>query len=140
MTIAHPLPSSRVNHASAKGLPSACYAFFGERSPGHRIVLVRAGVKGYIQADLDDKSLAQATARVLVDRTNVELGVTDAQQQAMIAGAVYGFHVPLADPAHPYHAAHGETGLQVSIANPKSSPAAVAVASSPDKGVVTFTG
>jgi hypothetical protein len=31
----------------------------------------------------------------------VKLGVTDEQQAAMVAGSMFGFHVPGADPDHP---------------------------------------
>ena len=97
------------------GLPKVCYAFIGNKAPGQRIVVVRAGVRGYAHADLDDESMTHAMAYVLVDKVNVGLGVTDAQQQAMLAGAVYGFHVPLANPAHPYHSGRYSKRIQSSM-------------------------
>jgi hypothetical protein len=56
---------------------------------------------GYYSTGHDAPVFSVAAARVLVDRLNVRIGVTDAQQLAMVAGSLYGFHVPAADPEHP---------------------------------------
>ena len=82
-------------------LPDVCFAMVASNEPGKRIVLIRAGERGFYVTEYDAPSLEAAEVRVLVDRLNVGMGVTDAQQQAMVAGSAFGFHVPAADPDHP---------------------------------------
>ena len=87
-----------------KKLPALCYGLIARNDPGKRIVIIRAGERGYYQTDFDSASLSLASAQVLVDRLNVRLGVTDAQQLAMAAGFAFGFNIPAADPEHPVNA------------------------------------
>ncbi|MDM0036807.1 hypothetical protein QTI33_32055 [Variovorax sp. J22P271] len=82
-------------------LPVLCYALVPSNEPGRRIALIKAGERGYYVTDFDGQAMELAEARILVDRLNVRMGVTDAQHQAMVAGAAFGFHVPAADPDHP---------------------------------------
>ncbi|MDM0032087.1 hypothetical protein QTI33_08035 [Variovorax sp. J22P271] len=51
--------------------------------------------------DFDGQAMELAEARILVDRLNVRMGVTDAQHQAMVAGSAFGFHVPAAEHFEP---------------------------------------
>ena len=87
-----------------KKLPALCYGLIATNDPGKRVVIIRAGERGYYQTDFDSASLSLASAQVLVDRLNVRLGVTDAQQLAMAAGLAFGFSIPAADPEHPVNA------------------------------------
>lgn len=82
-------------------LPDFCYALIVKNVPGRRIVAIKAGVRGHYVTSFDGVTMDLAEARILVDRLNVRMGVTDAQHQAMIAGSNFGFHVPAADPEHP---------------------------------------
>lgn len=84
-------------------LPDFCYGLLETNPPGRRIVIIRAGERGHYVTGSDSPTMPLAAARVLVDRLNVRLGVTDAQQLAMIAGSAFGFHVPAADPDHRCH-------------------------------------
>lgn len=77
------------------------YTFIPSRPVGQRIGIIKAGERGFHVTDHDGESLSEAAARLLVDRLNVRIGVTDARQLAMIAGSAFGFHVPAADPDHP---------------------------------------
>jgi len=93
-------------------LPDLCYGLLETNQPGHRIVLLRAGERGYYNTEFDRATMPLAAARVLVDQLNVRLGVTDAQQLAMIAGSAFGFHVPGADPDHHLNTNFGDVVAQ----------------------------
>lgn len=73
-------------------LPSICYTV-NETNGG--VILVKRGECGYwpctyqIQAD---------KAREFVNYSNARMGVTRAQESAMQAGSVFGWHIPACDP------------------------------------------
>lgn len=91
--------------SSLAKLPPLCYALVANNAPGHRVVIIKAGDRGHYLTEYDGPTMELAAARILVDRLNVRMGVTDAQQEAMLAGSTFGFHVPAADPEHPIHTA-----------------------------------
>jgi hypothetical protein len=77
-----------------EGLPSYCYAV--HPSDGYVVRLDR-GVRGYILVlprDSDKRPPAE-----LADDLNAILGVSKAQREAMIAGSMFGWDVPGANPA-----------------------------------------
>jgi hypothetical protein len=73
---------------AARGLPPRCYAL--HPSDG-RMVLIKRGKMGYFAFDV--------VSQLTVDELNHALGVTPAMREAMVAGSIFGFHVPGADPA-----------------------------------------
>lgn len=78
------------NGAVASGLPDFCYSY----NPGaeDEVVLLKRGVMGYVPTEHRGGVLTAAAL-------NAELGVTKAQEQAMLAGSIFGFAVKAADPA-----------------------------------------
>lgn len=73
-------------------LPERCYGILP--STGDAIIIKR-GETGYYRTFLsDDKEFN----RQLVDEYNEILGVSKAQAAAMLAGSMFGWHVPAADP------------------------------------------
>jgi len=73
-------------------LPQQCYAMLhtGE------LIIVKYGEKGYYKTDIpvtDKESM-----RSLCDEMNGKLGVSKAQAAAMLAGSMYGWYVPAANP------------------------------------------
>lgn len=79
-------------------LPALCYALMACRDPGSRIVIIRAGETGCYVTDYDAPGLALDQVGTVVDRLNARLGITPAQKEAMLAGSLFGWHVPGADP------------------------------------------
>ena len=75
------------------GLPEKCYAVLPS---GDEIIIVKKGESGYFHTDKygHDRTHAQA----IVDEYNGQLGVSKAQAAAMLAGAMFGWEVPAADP------------------------------------------
>ena len=75
------------------GLPEKCYAVLPS---GDEIIIVKKGESGYFHTDKygHDRTHAQA----IVDEYNGQLGVSRAQAAAMLAGAMFGWEVPAADP------------------------------------------
>lgn len=74
-------------------LPAQCYSTLAGTG---EVILVKKGESGYYKTDLDmgDK----AKNRALVEEYNQKLGVTKAQESAMQAGSMFGWHTPAADP------------------------------------------
>ena len=60
------------------------------------IIIIKRGEKGYFKTDIlvTDKD----EARSIVNEYDAKLGVSKAQEEAMKAGAMFGFQVPAADP------------------------------------------
>jgi hypothetical protein len=79
--------------AGKHDLPDICYSV--EPSTGD-LILLKAGERGYYRceysADDPKYNLAFAAER------NTKLGVTRAQEEAMLAGSIFGFDVPAAKP------------------------------------------
>lgn len=76
-------------------LPERCYAVLP--STGELIIITK-GEKGYVSAD--DGITDREKNRELADGHNSEMGVSKAQAEAMIAGSMFGWEVPAADPAN----------------------------------------
>lgn len=74
-------------------LPALCYVVRACNSPGSRIVAVRVGELGFVPTRFDCEEFALHEVRAVVDRLNARLGVTPTQKEAMLAGAVNGWHV-----------------------------------------------
>ncbi len=74
-------------------LPDECYSVLPN---GDEIIIVKKGEDGYYHTDRygHDRQAAQA----IVDEYNKQLGVSKAQEAAMLAGSMFGWHVPNADP------------------------------------------
>lgn len=74
-------------------LPAQCYSTLAGTG---EVILVKKGESGYYKTDLDMGD--RAKNRALVEEYNQKLGVTKAQEAAMQAGSMFGWHVPAADP------------------------------------------
>lgn len=72
-------------------LPDVCYVF--EPSVGYGLCALKKGVKGFYPV----KDYPNANA-AFADRLNFRLGVTKAQREAMLAGSMFGWNIPAADP------------------------------------------
>ena len=73
-------------------LPPACCSYL--ESTGE-IIYITKGEKGYIpQGPIPEGR----RPREVVDEINKSAGITRAQEEAMVAGSMFGFHVPGADP------------------------------------------
>lgn len=74
-------------------LPERCYAV----SPGEgKLVIVTKGENGY--TDINDFRNSPEKNRELADGHNAEMGVTKVQEEAMLAGSMFGWNTPAADP------------------------------------------
>jgi len=75
-------------------LPSKCFVV---KPDDETVVIVKRGVMGYFQTP----SLPpMSDVRAFVRELNAEDGVTKFQEEAMLNGSMFGFHVPGADPAY----------------------------------------
>ena len=83
-----------------ESLPNQCFSFL--ESTGE-IILIDKGEQGYTPTG---KFAENATPREGVDALNKAKGVTRAQEAAMVAGSMYGWEKPAADPAR-----YGEDGV-----------------------------
>lgn len=91
--------SERLEHTGGRvipmrsTLPDKCYSVLPN---GDEIITVKKGEDGYYHTDKygHDRQAAQA----IVDEYNAQLGVTKAQEAAMLAGSMFGWHTPAADP------------------------------------------
>lgn len=77
-----------------RGLPEIAFRF----EPEVGIVVIRRGIEGYFPASNVPAGLTAADSSAWVERQNANLGITQAQADAMFAGSAFGWHVPLADP------------------------------------------
>lgn len=96
---------------AAELLPPICYAAHPTEPS---IVVIKRGVQGYWRPvhDHSHEGTTRAawvsrnwpegrlTIPEIADHLNRLLGVTSAQRQAMLAGSMFGFNVPAADPRH----------------------------------------
>jgi len=82
-------------------LPEFCYVLNETGRVGERIVIQRNGDFGqytpFMHADGDAKTPIRILKQVVIE-LNEKLGVSVEQMVAMHAGALFGFHVPMADP------------------------------------------
>ena len=83
-------------------LPEKCFSYL--ESTGEMIVITK-GEKGYIPTGASGENM---TPRESVDAANKAIGVTKAQEAAMVAGSMFGWQVPGADPKN-----YDEQGLPV---------------------------
>lgn len=82
------------NGSTAAGLPPA--AAVALLADDCAVAIVRNNCAGYwLIALADDKPSAAAQIAAI----NLALGVTPAQREALLAGSLFGFHTPAADPA-----------------------------------------
>ncbi|MEN3005969.1 hypothetical protein [Dehalobacterium formicoaceticum] len=80
---------------NAKMLPDLCYSIL---STGGDLIIIKLNETGYYPCDY---STADTEAnRRLADELNRRMGITKAQEAAMVHGSVFGWHVPAADPSH----------------------------------------
>lgn len=79
-------------------LPEFCYAYIDDLN---QIALIQRGVDGYrVPINIPDNLLQDASlARAWIDKQNSGLKVSPAQREAMVSGSMFGWHLPLADPA-----------------------------------------
>jgi hypothetical protein len=70
----------------AKNLPAMCAALHPSTGA---VILIEAGKMGYIPAD-----------HVPIQAYNAERGITPGQQEAMLAGSMFGWDTPSANPAN----------------------------------------
>lgn len=73
-------------------LPEKCFSYL--ESTGEMIV-IQKGERGYTPTDSYGKNM---TPREAVNKLNEALGVSRAQEEAMVAGSMFGWAVPGADP------------------------------------------
>ena len=83
-----------------RSLPDQCFSFLESTS---EIILIDKGERGYTPTG---KFAENATPREGVDALNKAKGVNRAQEAAMVAGSMYGWEKPAADPAR-----YGEDGV-----------------------------
>lgn len=76
-----------------EGLPETCYSYL--RNTGELVVLKR-GESGYYSTGCTTGSVE--TAKALMEQYNQRLDVSRAQAAAMEAGAMFGWHIPGANP------------------------------------------
>ena len=74
-------------------LPEKCYAVLPSSD---EIIIVKKGESGYYHTDKYGHDRAEAL--VIVDECNESGGVSKAQAAAMLAGSMFGWEVPAADP------------------------------------------
>lgn len=75
-------------------LPETCY---GVLQSNRDVIIIKRGESGYYKTDIQAKDREEALA--IVAELNEKAGVTKAQAEAMLAGSMFGWNVPGADPA-----------------------------------------
>ena len=73
-------------------LPNYCYSTLPSTG---ELIRIGRGTYGCTQSD---KCNPGETGREAADRLNQKAGVTKAQEAAMLAGSMFGWHTPAADP------------------------------------------
>lgn len=83
------------SNENTKTLPDLCYSIL---PAGGDLIIIKLHETGY---SLCDYSTADREAnRRLADELNKRMGIGKAQEEAMLAGSIFGWHVPAADPSH----------------------------------------
>ena len=75
-------------------LPELCYSLL----PNNDVIIIRRNEESYYTTELSAASKEEA--RALVDEFNGKLGVSRAQEEAMLVGSMFGWACPGADPAN----------------------------------------
>lgn len=75
-------------------LPPFCYSLLLSNG---ELIRIERGCKGYEKAQESVKS-DPAMNRRIADRRNSDMGVVRAQEGAMLAGSMFGWHTKAADP------------------------------------------
>lgn len=86
-------------------LPDLCYSVLPSNG---NLITIRKGESGY--TDVTDKHNSREINRELADGHNSELGVSKAQEEAMLAGSMFGWQTKAADPA-----SYDENGTPIKI-------------------------
>lgn len=76
-----------------KSLPEKCYSTLAETG---EIIIIKKGESGYYRTDIPFADKREG--KEIAEKYNRKLGVTKAQEEAMKAGSMFGWHVPAADP------------------------------------------
>lgn len=80
---------------NAKMLPDLCYSILPTSG---NLIIIKLNESGYYPCDY---STADTEAnRSLADELNRRMGITKAQEAAMLHGSMFGWHVPAADTSH----------------------------------------
>lgn len=79
-----------------QGLPEMCFVFAEDAQPGRFVRAVHRGERGYSPTTYDEADAAKA--RALVSMLNERLGVSEVQAECMLAGSMFGWDSPAADP------------------------------------------
>lgn len=73
-------------------LPDKCFSVLPS---SNELIIIERGIKGYTPSNL---RIEGKTAQETADNANALTGITKAQEAAMLAGSMFGFDVPAADP------------------------------------------
>ena len=77
----------------AEGLPELCFSTLPSTGA---LICIKRGERGYYPSDWNTTDRAQN--RQVADEQNQRLGVTSAQEEAMMCGSMHGWNVPGANP------------------------------------------
>lgn len=80
---------------NAKMLPNLCYSTLPTSGD---LIVIKLNEAGYYPCDYSTPD-AEANRR-MADELNLKIGISKAQEAAMIHGSMFGWHVPAADPGH----------------------------------------
>ena len=84
----------RFSQRYAEGMPELCFSTLPSTGA---LICIKRGESGYYPSDWNTPDRAQN--RQIADEQNQRLGVTPAQEEAMLCGSMHGWTVPGADPA-----------------------------------------
>lgn len=76
-------------------LPEVCHSTLPSSG---ELIVIKFGEKGYFRSEFSTDDAAQN--RMFADDRNKKQGVTKAQEAAMLAGSMYGWNCPAANPKH----------------------------------------